>query len=55
MTAQNTAQSTEPNSAQTRQEKLPQTASPLPLIALIGLFSIAGIMILRKVRSSSSL
>jgi hypothetical protein len=41
-----TAQST----AMARQETLPQTASPLPLVALIGLFSIIGIVILRKVR-----
>jgi hypothetical protein len=36
--------------AMARQEKLPQTASPWPLVALIGLFSIIGIVILRKVR-----
>jgi hypothetical protein len=38
------------NGAITRPEKLPQTASPLPLVALIGLFSIVGIVILRKIR-----
>jgi hypothetical protein len=43
------------NPVMTRQEKLPQTASPLPAIALIGLFSIAGIVILRRVRRSSAL
>jgi hypothetical protein len=46
MTAQNTAM--------TRQEKLPQTASPLPMVMLIGLFSIAGIVMLRKVRRGSA-
>jgi hypothetical protein len=54
MTAQNTAM-TPQNTAMTRQEKLPQTASPLPMIALIGLFSILGIVILRKIRRSSAL
>ncbi len=46
MTAQNTAM--------TQEEKLPQTASPLPLVALIGLFSIVGIVILRKVKRGSA-
>jgi hypothetical protein len=43
------------NSPMTRQEKLPQTASPVPLVGLIGLLSIAGIVMLRKVRRSSTL
>jgi hypothetical protein len=42
----------EQTSAQTslpaQQQSLPATASPLPLIALVGLFSIVGIVILRK-------
>jgi LPXTG-motif cell wall-anchored protein len=43
------------NNATTRQENLPQTASPLPLLALVGLSSIAGIVILRKARRRSTL
>ena len=49
MTAQDT-----PNTTMTREEKLPQTASPLPMVALIGLFSVAGIVILRKLRRGSA-
>ena len=45
MTTQNT-----PDTTMVREEKLPQTATPLPMVALIGLFSVAGIVILRKVR-----
>ena len=61
MSAQNTpnnapdnAPDNAPNSAMMRQEKLPQTASPLPMVALIGLFSVAGIVILRKLRRGSA-
>jgi hypothetical protein len=43
------------NAPETRQEKLPQTASPLPFIALIGLFAIAGVAILRTARRGSTL
>ena len=43
-----------PNNAMMREEKLPQTASPLPMVALIGLFSVAGIVILRKMRRGSA-
>ncbi|HEY0702978.1 MAG TPA: hypothetical protein VGD60_09450 [Candidatus Acidoferrales bacterium] len=39
--------------AANRAQKLPATASPLPLIGLIGLFSIVGIVILRKALSVS--
>jgi hypothetical protein len=46
MTAQNTAM--------TQEQKLPQTASPLPLVALVGSFSIVGIVILRKVKRGSA-
>jgi hypothetical protein len=42
------------NSATAQQEKLPQTATSLPLVALIGLFSIVGIVILRKVKRGSA-
>jgi hypothetical protein len=41
------------DAAMTQEEKLPQTASPLPLVALIGSFSIVGIVILRKVKRGS--
>jgi hypothetical protein len=37
-----------------QEEKLPQTASPLPLVALIGVFSIVGIVILRKIKRGSA-
>ena len=53
MTAQDTPNNV-PNNAMMRQEKLPQTASPLPMVALIGLFSVAGIVILRKMRRGSA-
>jgi hypothetical protein len=50
MTAQNTAttDNTVPATT-TTQRDLPQTASPLPLIMLIGLLAVCGIVILRKV------
>ena len=57
MTAQdtpNSAPNNAPNDAMMRQEELPQTASPLPMVALIGLFSVAGIVILRKMRRGSA-
>ena len=53
MTAQD-APDEAPNNAMMREEKLPQTASPLPMVALIGLFSVAGIVILRKLRRGSA-
>jgi hypothetical protein len=39
---------TEQTVAMTREQKLPATASAMPLIALIGLFAIVGIVMLRK-------
>jgi hypothetical protein len=48
MTAQNTAPAT--TTTETTQRDLPQTASPLPLIMLIGLLAVCGIVILRQVR-----
>jgi hypothetical protein len=48
-----TQPSADATATMTRTQKLPATASPLPLIALIGLFSIAGIVILRKAISAS--
>lgn len=45
------ASNTEPAPAATpAPSELPKTASPLPLLILIGMFSLAGIVILRKVR-----
>jgi hypothetical protein len=52
LTAQNTAPTTDntvPAATETTQRDLPQTASPLPLVMLIGLLAVCGIVILRKV------
>ncbi len=48
-----TQPSTDATESVARVQKLPATASPLPLIALIGLFSVVGIVILRKAISAS--
>jgi hypothetical protein len=42
------------NTTDATQQPLPKTASPLPLIALIGLFSIGGIVALRKLTRGSA-
>jgi hypothetical protein len=53
MSAQNSA-TTDNTVAATTETPLPQTASPLPLIMLIGLLAVCGIVILRKVSSRTS-
>jgi hypothetical protein len=57
MVAQNTepmAQNSAPTTTETTQRDLPQTASPLPLIMLIGLLAVCGIVILRRVGRRTS-
>jgi hypothetical protein len=39
--------------AMTREQKLPATASAMPLILLIGVFALAGIVMLRKAMARS--
>jgi hypothetical protein len=53
-TSANTASSPSVPSASTaKSEPLPQTASPLPLIGLIGLLAIVGIVVLRRMTRAS--
>jgi hypothetical protein len=51
--AQTPAEPPAPNASTAKSEPLPQTASPLPLIGLIGLLAIVGIVVLRRISRAS--
>jgi cobalamin biosynthesis Mg chelatase CobN len=55
---QNAAQTTSPSDdasgqSTAKSEPLPQTASPLPLVGLIGLLAVVGIVVLRRISRTS--
>jgi hypothetical protein len=51
--AQTSSEEPAPNASTSKSEPLPQTASPLPLIGLIGLLAIVGIVVLRRISRAS--
>jgi len=51
--AQTPSEPPAPNASTAKSEPLPQTASPLPLIGLIGLLAIVGIVVLRRISRAS--